>query len=56
MGLLLTTNKNYNNIFTVIDTLTKFLRFYPVKNSPHDAMQKLKQEIQLELHQIDELQ
>ncbi|GFV92431.1 hypothetical protein TNCV_3950411 [Trichonephila clavipes] len=43
IGPLPTTNKNYNHIFTVIDTFTKFTWLYPTKSTTaQEAIEKLK--------------
>ncbi|GFW62681.1 hypothetical protein TNCV_2624441 [Trichonephila clavipes] len=43
IGPLPTTNKNYNHIFTVIDTFTKFTWLYPTKSTTaQEAIERLK--------------
>ncbi|GFV60936.1 hypothetical protein TNCV_925501 [Trichonephila clavipes] len=44
-GPLLSTNKSYQHIFTVVDAFTKFTWLYPVKTvSAESALEKLKQQ------------
>ncbi|GFU28913.1 transposon Tf2-6 polyprotein [Trichonephila clavipes] len=45
IGPLPSTNKSYQNIFTVVDAFTKFTWLYPVKTvSAESALEKLKQQ------------
>ncbi|GFV79090.1 hypothetical protein TNCV_2612761 [Trichonephila clavipes] len=45
IGPLLSTNKSYQHIFTVVDAFTKFTWLYPVKTVPAEsALEKLKQQ------------
>ncbi|GFX07809.1 retrovirus-related Pol polyprotein from transposon gypsy [Trichonephila clavipes] len=45
IGPLLSTNKSYRHIFTVVDAFTKFTWLYPVKTvSAESALEKLKQQ------------